>query len=235
MEKPTLADKRKVLAQHFLFRQLLPVEIDRILALTVERHFDNGQSIFIKGDEGNSMMIVLTGRVLISAMSDDGKEITLNYIEPGGLLGEIALLDGKPRSADASAVGNCMLLCIQRAEFIPFLRQNSDVAIQLLMVLCEKLRNTSNMLENLGLLPVPARLAKLLIKLAKDEHGSINKNCVVSLVLSQQKIANLIGTSRETVNRTLGQWQNDGYIYLQQKQLTLLNPQALILLSEAMP
>lgn len=226
-------DKTEALSKHFLFRQLLPVEIERIISLIVEKRFDNGQIIFMAGDDGSSMMIVLEGKVQISAISEDGKEITLNYIEAGGLLGEIALLDGKKRSANATAAGNCRLACIQRAEFIPYLRANSDVAIQLLMVLCEKLRNTSYMLENLGLLPVPARLAKLILKLADINPDNIHSGYVITLSLSQQKIANLIGTTRESVNRTLRQWQVEGLIKQQQQQMTLLNPKQLISLSES--
>lgn len=226
-------DKQSILSKHFLFRQLLPIEIDRLAKLSVERRYDNGQTIFVKGEKGDCMMIVLEGKVLISAMSDEGKEITLNYIEPGGVLGEIALLDGKPRSANASAVGNCMVSCIQHSDFIPFLKSNSDMAIQLLMVLCEKLRSTSDMLENLGLLPVPARLANLILRMA-DKNGAekITTGCVVQLTLSQQKMANLIGTSRETVNRVLSQWQSDGLITLNQQQLIIAKPTELALVAE---
>ncbi|CAA9892221.1 Crp/Fnr family transcriptional regulator [Candidatus Methylobacter favarea] len=232
MQKQLHINKREILSRHFLFRQLMPTEIDHILALAVERHFQNGQSLFIKGDEGSSMMIVIEGKVIISATSEDGKEITLNYIGPGGILGEIALLDGKCRSANATAVGACTVIYIHRSEFIPFLRLNSDVAIQLLMVLCEKLRNTSDMLENVGLLSVPARLAKLIVKLATSNNAPISPGCTLRLNLSQQKMGNLIGASRETVNRTLAQWQMDGLICLQQQQLTLIKPKELIWLSE---
>lgn len=234
MATKLLIDKQNILANHFLFRQLLPVEIQRILSLMQERQFNNGQTIFFAGDEGNSMMIVLEGRVQISAMSEEGKEITLNYIDAGGLLGEIALLDGKPRSATATAVGCCKLAYIQRSEFIPYLRSNSDVAIQLLMVLCDKLRNTSNMLENLGLFPVSARLARLVMKLADGQFEQVTPGCAISLALSQQKIANLIGTTRESVNRTLAQWQAEGLIRLENKQLVILKPRELNLLSETM-
>lgn len=227
-------NKSEQLAQHFLFRQLLPAEIDSILAMTKERHFENGQAIFVAGESGNSMMLLLSGRVLISTLSEEGKEITLNYIEPGGLLGEIALLDGKPRCANATAVGSCTMLSIPRSEFIPFLKENVDVAIQLMLVLCEKLRNTSNLAENLSLFPVPSRLAKLILKLVEVEPKKLAPGCVLDLGISQQKIANLIGTSRETVNRTFSQWQSDGLIRLEQRQLTLLNPKILITLAESL-
>jgi len=233
MSTQTAINKREMLARHFLFRQLLPTEIDAILEMAKDRHFQDGQTIFSSGDSGNSMMIVQSGRVLISALSEEGKEITLNYIEPGGILGEIALLDGKPRCATATAVGACSLMSIQRNEFIPFLKANSDVTIQLLMVLCEKLRNTSTLAESLGLLPVPARLAKLILKLTEADPKKLAPGSVLHLSISQQKIANLVGTSRETVNRTFSQWQSEGLIRLEQKQLTLLKPKVLIALAES--
>ncbi len=233
MQDTVKIDKRQMLARHILFRQLLPTEIDAILALMVERRYKDSQIIFTTGDEGSSMMIVLTGRVLISALSDEGKEITLNYIEPGGILGEIALLDGKQRSANATAVGACSVLSIQRADFIPFLRTSPDVAIQLLMVFCDKLRKTSCLVESLGLLPVAARLAQFILKQASAEPLSVAPDSVIRLNLSQQKIANLIGASRETVNRTLSQWQEHGWISLQRQKLTIHKPKALSAVAES--
>lgn len=232
MQTRAQIDKRELLARHVLFRTLTPVEIDRILALSAERHFDDGQIIFQKGEEGASMMIVLGGRVLISVLSEEGKELTLNYIEPGGILGEIALIDGRPRSANATAMGPCTLLCILRSEFIPFLKQNSDLAVQLLLVLCEKLRNTSDMMENVGLLPIPARLARLVLKLARAEHEKLDPGLTIALNLSQREMGNLIGATRESVNKTLSQWQAQGLIRLQQPQLTLLKPRELGWISE---
>jgi len=232
MQKRSQIDKRELLARHVLFSKLMPAEIDRILALSVERHFDDGQTIFQKGEEGASMMIVLEGRVLISVLSEDGKELTLNYIEPGGILGEIALIDDKARSANATAIGACTLLCILRSEFIPFLKQSPDLAVQLLLVLCEKLRNTSDMMENVGLLPIPARLARLVLKLARAEHEQLGPGLTIALNLSQREMGNLIGATRESVNKTLSQWQAQGLIRLQQPQLTLLKPKELGWISE---
>jgi len=225
-------DKRRAIAEHFLFRQLVSSDIDRILALSVERHYDDGQVIFQKGEEGSSMMIVLEGRVLISVIAEDGKELTLNYIEPGEILGEIALIDGKKRSANATAVGACTLLYITRAEFIPFLRKNPGVAIHLLMILCEKLRATSNMAENIGLLPVPARLARLIIRIAHADEKKLMPGQRVRMNLSQREMGNLIGTSRESVNKTFSQWQAQGLIQLRQDYVVVLEPKRLSWLSE---
>lgn len=232
MQKRGPIDKRALVSSHFLFRQFRPPEIDRILSFARERNFSDREPIFRKGEAGISMMIVLQGRVLVSLTSDEGKEIALNYIEPGGILGEISLLDGRERSANATAAGPCLLLSIDRSEFIPFLRANADLAIQVLMVLCEKLRNTSDLVGNIGLLPVPARLARLLVKLVQTGGAPISPGTVVNLSLSQQDLGNLIGTSRESVNRTLAQWQADGLIGLQQNRLALLKPREICNLSK---
>jgi CRP-like cAMP-binding protein len=227
-------DKKSLISKHFLFQTLLPKDIDHLLLMTVERHFRSGQMIFRKGEEGASMMIVLEGKVLVTATSEDGREITLNTLEPGGLLGELALLDGRSRCANATALGACTLLFLMRSEFIPFLRTNPDVAIQLLNVLCEKLRNTSDMVENVGLLPVPSRLARLLLKLARADGRALTQGMTLELRLSQREMGNLIGTSRESVNKTLSLWQSQGLVRLQQTALTILKPRELALISEAL-
>lgn len=224
----TPIDKHKVLSSHSLFKSLKPDEIDKISALVEEQHFENGEIIFLKGDKESGMMIIIQGKVMISATSSEGKEIALNVIESGGIIGEIALLDGKPRSANAKAIEACILLSIRCSKFVPFLKTHSDVSLQLMKLLCEKLRNTSDMMEDLGMLPIEARLSKFIFKLATTE---INPGCIIRLKLSQQEIANLIGTSREKINRTFAQWQSQGLINLHQQKLTINNPNELILIA----
>jgi CRP/FNR family transcriptional regulator, cyclic AMP receptor protein len=119
--------KRSLLSRHFLLAQLAPEELDRVLQVAGERRFKNGQVIFQKGDPGTSMMAVLEGRVRIGAYSEDGKEIILNIVEPGQVFGEIALLDGKERTADATAMGPTNLLVLDRRDFIPFLEWRTGV------------------------------------------------------------------------------------------------------------
>src|SRR6185295_9711768 len=108
-----------------------------------------------RGDNGSSMMAVLSGRVRISSVSGDGKEITLNVINPGEIFGELALLDGKPRSNDAAATEETTLLVVERRHFLPFLAKNQDLCLRLLAVLSEKLRRTSMALEEIALFDLP--------------------------------------------------------------------------------
>ena len=114
--------KRAALLVSPLFDAMQPTELDEILKFASERRVRRGQTIFQRGDNGSSLMAVLRGRVRISSVSGDGKEVTLNVISPGEIFGEIALLDGQPRSADATAIEETLLLVVERRHFLPFLR-----------------------------------------------------------------------------------------------------------------
>jgi CRP/FNR family transcriptional regulator, cyclic AMP receptor protein len=220
-------DRKAMLARSFLLAQLSSDELDRLLAMAGERDFAGGQVIFQKGDPGTSMMAVLEGRVRISAYSEDGKEIILNIIEPGGLFGEIALLDGKERTADATAMGRTRLLVLDRRDFIPFLERNPKIAIRLIDVLCERVRRTSELVESVAFLDFSARLARLLVRLAETYGEETGGGLRLAIRLSQQDLGNLIATTRESVNRQLNAWQQEGILRLEQGRITIKDLDAL--------
>lgn len=205
--------RRAALTASPLFQAMQPTELDEILKFSSERRFSRGATIFQQGDEGSSMMAVLVGRVRVSAVSGEGKEITLNTIGPGEVFGEIALLDGKPRSADVTAAEDTVLLVVERRHFIPFLRKNEDLFLRMLVVLCERLRRTSLDLEGLALLELPARLARHLLKLV-DEHGRPCPDGGIRIAqkLSQGALGQQVGSARETVNKQLKSWERDGIV-----------------------
>jgi len=221
------ADPRALLAQHFVLAQLTPEELDRVVAMATERQLANGRVIFQKGDPGTSLMAVLSGRVRISAYSEDGKEVILNIIDPGQVFGEIALLDGKERTANATAMGPTKLLVLDRREFIPFLERNPKIAIRLLEVLCERVRRTSEMVESVAFLDFGARLARLLLRLAETYGKETTEGIRIDLKLSQTDLGNLIASTRESVNRQLNAWSEDGIIELERGQITILDQDAL--------
>ena len=225
----SLSDKRTLLVQNILFCKLSSKELDNILALSAEFSYTDGQIIFQKGDLGDSLLAVLEGEVSISANSEDGKEIILNTILQGEMFGEIACIDGIERSATATAMGNCTLLAIQRSDFIPFLKTNSDIAIELLKALCLKLRDTSNRVETVSLLPVPIRLARLLLDVSEKIAQNTENGLFLDWKKSQQQIGNEIGSSRESVNRLLNQWKKEGILALggQTLSITIKNIDAL--------
>ncbi len=219
-------DRGAMLARHFLFSQLTPGELDRILGLAYERCFSNGQIIFQKGAKDSSMMAVLQGQVKISICSANGKEIVFYTLDEGNVFGEIALIDDKERSADATAQGECRLLVIRRSDFMPVLKRHPEVAIQLLVMLCQKVRDTSDIVETVGLLHTPSRLARLLLKMARSAGVESPAGLRVD-VKSQREIGNLIGTTREWVNRLLRAWQGEGLIKMAQNHITILKPDEL--------
>jgi len=216
--------KRAALTSSPLFQAMKPGELDEIVKLSSEKRWPRGATIFQKGDEGSSMMAVLGGRVRVSAVSADGREITLNVISPGEIFGEIALLDGKPRSADATAVEETTLLVVERKQFLPFLRQNDDLYLRLLAVLCDRLRRTSLALEGIALFDLPARLARLLLKLAEDYGRPCPQGTRIDMKLSQRDLSTLVASSRESVNKQLRIWREDGVVLFDAGYLVLCRP-----------
>jgi CRP-like cAMP-binding protein len=216
--------KRAALLASPLFAAMQPAELDAVLQMATERRVRRGQTIFQKGDAGSSMMAVLRGRVRISAVSAEGKEVTLNVINPGEVFGEIALLDGKPRSADAAAIDETQLLLLERRQVLPFLQSNQDLLLRLLAVLCERLRRTSVALEDLALFDLPVRLARVLGQLA-DSYGRPSPAGIrIDFKLSQRDLSTLVAASRESVNKQLRAWRKDGVIDMDGGYIVLCQP-----------
>ncbi|HEY7581275.1 MAG TPA: Crp/Fnr family transcriptional regulator [Acetobacteraceae bacterium] len=224
--------RREALLGSQLFAAMQPAELDEILKFASERRFRRGQTIFQRGDNASSMMAVLRGRVRVSTISSDGKELTLNVINPGEIFGELALLDGKPRSNDCTAAEDTVLLVVERRHFIPFLAQNHDLALRLLAVLCDKVRRTSTALEEIALFDLPERLARVLLKLADDYGRASSSGIRIDLRLSQRDLSNLVASSRESVNKQLRIWREDGTIELQEGFVVLRRPAELRRLTE---
>ena len=205
-------DKELVLSGHFLLRHLGHDELRRLAATTTLAHHSARTVIFQKGDPGSSMMAVIRGKVKICTQSIDGKELVLNLINRGGLFGEIALLDGEPRTADAVALEETDLLVLERSRFQPFLSERPDLALRLISVLCKRLRQTSEHLEDTMFFEAPSRLARSLLRLAEAFGKVEDGGTRLDIKLSQQQLGNLVGVSRESVNKQLGEWQRGGLI-----------------------
>lgn len=220
-------DRRAALLACPLFQAFRAEELDEILRLAVDRRIPRGQVIFQKGDAGSSMMAVLRGRVRISAVSAEGREVMLNVINAGEVFGEIALLDGNPRSADATAIEATELLVVERRLFLPFLRSNEEIYPRLLAVLCARLRQTSSALEDLALFALPTRLARVLLNLARDYGRPAARGTRIEFKLSQRDLSTLVGASRETVNKQIGQWREAGVLDMEGGSLVVVRPDAL--------
>jgi CRP-like cAMP-binding protein len=182
-----------------------------------------GTTIFAKGDVGASLFAVCAGTVKITNRSLDGKDAVFNLINAGEIFGEIALLDGRPRTADALAMTDCELMVIDRREFIPLVESRPDVALRLIEVFCARLRHTSEQIEDALFLDFPARLAKTLLWLAKNAKVSPQGR----VTITQREIGQIIGMSRESTNKQLRVWAQRNWLRLERGGVVLLAPDPL--------
>lgn len=220
-------DKDLVLAGHFLLKHLEREERHRLANTARLSHHTRGAMIFQKGDPGDSMMAVIRGRVKICCHSMDGKELVLSIINKGGLFGEIALLDGEPRTADAVALEETDLLVLDRSQLMPVLTARPDLAFRIIGVLCKRLRTTSEHLEDTLFLEASSRFARALKRLG-DAFGKPGPQGLrLDIKLSQQQLGCLVGVSRESVNKLLNEWQRAGVIEMDAGHIVIRDTRAL--------
>jgi CRP/FNR family transcriptional regulator, cyclic AMP receptor protein len=226
VKEPRVALTAKVLIErNSLFRGLAAATLERVVQLATRRTYEEGATIFLRGDPGDSLFGVMTGRVRISASRAGGKEVFLNIMEPGDAFGEIALLDGSPRSATATAMARSELMVLRREPFFDLLRAEPQLATHLIQLLCKRVRWTAEQMEDSALLNPPARLAKRLLTLASI-HGRETPEGT-RLALSQEELAQFLGLSRQMVNQHLQTWRGKGWIVLGRGSVTLVEARAL--------
>jgi CRP/FNR family cyclic AMP-dependent transcriptional regulator len=224
---PALArapDRLALLRNHPLFRELPSTIIERLGSYMKRRSVARGSTIFAKGDPGDGLMGVVVGTIKISVPSADGRDVVLNVINEGGIFGEIALLDGHPRTADAIAMSDCQLMVIERRDFVQFLRSQPDVMLKFIEILCARLRRTSEQVQDVTFLDLPTRLAKTLLRLTA-EGGAAGAKRKVSI--TQRELSQMIGMSRESTNKQLRAWAKRKWIELERGGLTVLQPDRL--------
>jgi CRP/FNR family cyclic AMP-dependent transcriptional regulator len=221
-------DKLSLLRSHPLFRDLPSAVIEHLGSYMKTRRVARGTAIFAKGDPGAGLMGVLAGSVKVSVASADGKDIVLNVFREGDVFGEIALLDGRPRTADATAMSDCELIVIERRDFVPFLSSNPDVMLKFIEILCSRLRHTSEQVQDITFLNLPTRLAKTLIQLTGGEEGAAARR---KAAITQREISQMIGMSRESTNKQLRAWEKRGWIKLERGGVAVLAPDKLAVIA----
>lgn len=216
------AAKIGLLRRHPLF-DALSVEIcERIATNAKTKSVPRGTMICAKGETGTSMFAILDGVVQVTAASSEGRSAVFNQLGVGEIVGEIALLDGRPRTADAIALTDCRFMIIERRDFLPVLRASPDVSIKLLEVLCGRLRRTSEQVEDLMFLDLKARLAKALLRLLPDAESD------GAIAISQTDLSHIVGMSREMINKQLQAWARDGLIEIDRRRILVLQPGILV-------
>jgi CRP/FNR family cyclic AMP-dependent transcriptional regulator len=219
-----LAEKSSVLRNYPAFRDLEPAALDQLCRYAKHTKFKRGAEIFSKGDPGTSLYAVVSGTVRMSTASAEGRTALLNLIVPGDIFGEIAVLDGLPRTTDAIANSNCELLIIDRRDFLPFLRGQPELAMRIIELLCARLRWTSEHVEQMILNNLPARLANTIVRLAERHHSEASP---YGIEMTQQRVSEMAGMSRESVNKLLSVWAADKWVRLEHGTLMVLDMDAL--------
>lgn len=218
----------KLLSENPLFSQLKPDELTDIVAFSRIKLVKKKTIIFHKGDRGDQLIAVLKGRVQISTISAEGKEIIFNLVEPGELFGEISLFDGMERTATAMTLIASELLFINRQDFIPFLEKNPGIAIKMLAALSQQLRQTDVMMEDALFRNLASRLAKKIIALG-DSYGEIFSDGTtrIQISLSHTQLGNMVDSSRESVCRQMRVWEDDDITSMQQGYIIIHDPDLL--------
>jgi CRP/FNR family transcriptional regulator, cyclic AMP receptor protein len=218
----TSAFGRKMLEQSPLFARMDESSRHDLIGQARPRSFGVGETVCRIGDPGGSMMAVLTGTVRISMPTVKGKEVILGDLHPGELFGEIAMLDGKPRSANAIALTKCELLVLERRNVLPFLEKHPAACLQLMELLCARIRRSDERMADLAFFELPTRLVKLFLSYGSEKAGKETR-----LSLSQTELAEMVGATRENVNRCLRGWHRRGLVKLQDGWTVIPDPEKL--------
>lgn len=227
MPGPTHAQKRDLFQRHHLLGRLDPGEIDTLaLRARVERH-PAGREIFAKGSPGRHMIAVLRGSVKIASPSPAGREIVLNLVHAGEIFGEIAVIDGGERTASATAMTDCDLLVLDRRDVIPMFERHPEICMMLMRVLCERLRRTSQQVEDVLFRSLQSRLAKVLLQIAGDLARPQPFGATLGFRLPQRELATMAGGSRESVNKQLQAWHKAGLIELNRGAIVIRDAAAI--------
>ncbi len=232
-EKGVLKEARHLLGNCVLFGGLSTDERAAIAARARIRTYNAGETVFSIGSPGDQMMALLSGTIRISVPSSDGKELLLTMIQPGEVFGELAVLDGKERSADAIAENACTLAILDRHDILSFFERNPSAWPKLVEVLCQRLRRTDQVFAEVALLQLPVRLAKTMLRIL---NGQINSAVAKTpkIRFSQRELANMVGGTRESVNRCLRKWQRNGLVQISEGSIIITDRPALQNIADAL-
>lgn len=226
-------DVRSLLQRHELFGALDSGELAELLKAGRRMRHRKGQVVFAKDEPGAAMMAVLSGSVKISSTSLDGREIIYAVLSAGETFGEIALLDGAGRTADATAQTDCELLVLDRRNFLAFLTRYPEVAVRLLAIVARRLRRTDAQIADILFSSLRARLAKLLLELSTRDGPPLASGAGRASRISQSEIAARLGSARESVSRQLNAWRKDGIVAIENRAIAIRDADALRALAEA--
>ena len=215
--------KIELLQSVALFWDLSEAELGYISEKMISRHYESGKFIFLEDSEGEQCFFVVQGSVKVTRLSKDGREVILAMLNEGEFFGEMALLDGESRSANVIALEETEVLTLNREDFLVVLQDYPQIAIQLLKEMAHRLRKSDRQIASLSLSDAEKRIALCIIRFA-DEQGIIKRGQVsIPKMPIQQDIANMAGTSRETVSRAINLLEKEHFIKRQGRELLILD------------
>jgi len=225
--------KREILARVPLFAGLGARELEALAGVTRSQRVAARDELFHKGDAGTQVYAVVQGTLKVVTTSDEGDDVVLNLLGPGAVIGEVAVFCNAERSASVVALTDCDLLAIERRDLLAFLRSHPDASLALMSVLAERLRSLSELVEDTLFLNLPVRLAKKLIALAETHGQRTPEGLRIELKLSQGEWGDLVGATRESINKQLRTWGEAGLVRLHQGHLVIRRPERLAAIADA--
>lgn len=217
----------EILTRAGLFQGVNPEAVEALSKELEHIEVKKGQTVFTESEPGDSLYIVLTGKVKLGRRSADGRQNLLAVMGPSDMFGELSLFDPGPRTATATALTDVRLARLGKSSLRPWLTDRPEIAEQLLRVIARRLRRTNDLMADLIFTDVPGRVAKSLLQMASrfgTRDGGVLR---VTHDLTQEELAQLVGASRETVNKALADFAGRGWLRLDGKSVIILDPERL--------
>jgi CRP/FNR family cyclic AMP-dependent transcriptional regulator len=205
-----------------IFEELPERDLEKIAKLGTRKKFSKGNIILMEDEIGSALFIIIDGKVKVSRLDETGREAVLSILGPGEVFGEMSLLDGMKRSATCSALTDTEVLIIYRDDFLNLLQKYPQIAISLLKEMAQRLRKADLQIKSLSLKDAEGRVGCVLILLADDLGKMYKGQVVVEEIPTQQDLANMAGTSRETVSRVMTKFEKQGLIKVEGRKLIIL-------------
>jgi CRP/FNR family transcriptional regulator, cyclic AMP receptor protein len=217
----------RLLEGHRFLRRLPREELHALIRQASVLAFAERDMVFAQGDAGATVLVVVEGYVKLSSSTFGGREVVLEVAGPGAVFGELAVLNEWPRAADAAALSACRLLSIDGKQFVRTLVRAPEAMFEIIRLLSERLRSTTEQMTDGLDLPAPARLAKALMHLAALHSHPVKSGLRIDFQLSQRELGGMTGLTRESINKHLATWRDSGWVTLSDRYVTVLNPQRL--------
>lgn len=225
------AQARSFLEQSTFLGSLPPGALDHLVKRGHVARWKKGETIYERGDKGDSLLVIVSGRVKIFNTTIDAREVVLNFLGPGDVNGEIAVLDGRERTATAMTLEPTVAFAIYRRDLIPLLTQHPDTLVEIVQILCDKLRSTSEIVED-SQRSMRGRAARGLLRLARQHGKKTKAGIVIDLGVNQRDLGNYLALSRENTSRQLGALAEGGAISVTGGEIVILDEAALTEIAE---